>query len=227
MIFEKIKIFDGFMKAGIYTFVNPYSYLKIRNYARVDKIDSIMVDGIVAVIIFKLLGFKCKRQSFDMTSLAPMVFKWASEENKKIALIGAQIGVAEKAAQFFIGQYPAANFTYIRDGYFKNDAEFSECARYLSAHVKPDIVIVGMGAPLQEEFLVELKSLGWQGLGFTCGGFLHQTACKGIKYYPDTINKLNLRWVYRMYDEPKLIKRYVFDYPKFFFFVVYDLLKKK
>ena len=48
--------------------------------------------------------------------------------------------------------------------------------------------------------------------GMTCGGFLHQTA-NNIKYYPNWIDRFNLRGFYRMYDEPYLIKRYFVWYP--------------
>ena len=44
------------------------------------------------------------------------------------------------------------------------------------------------------------------GIGFTCGGFLHQTAQR-MNYYPDWINKYNLRAFYRLYKEKGLFKR--------------------
>ena len=86
-----------------------------------------------------------------------------------------------------------------------------------------------MGTPFQEQFLVDLKNLGWIGAGYTCGGFIHQTAAN-IKYYPEFFNTYNLRWLYRMIDEPKLIKRYLILYPKstflfFFDFIIYKFLK--
>lgn len=37
--------------------------------------------------------------------------------------------------------------------------------------LNPDLVVVGMGAPLQEKFLVDLVGLGWRGRGYTCGVF--------------------------------------------------------
>ena len=46
------------------------------------------------------------------------------------------------------------------------------------------------------------------GVGFTCGGFIHQTANNEIEYYPLWIDRMNLRFVYRMYKETYR-KRYV------------------
>jgi exopolysaccharide biosynthesis WecB/TagA/CpsF family protein len=92
--------------------------------------------------------------------------------------------------------------------------------------LNPDIVVCGMGTPLQEQFLVDLQDTGWNGIGYTCGGFLHQTA-GDIQYYPKWVDKYNLRWVYRIYDEPVLFKRYFGDYPKFFWYFMIDYIEYK
>jgi N-acetylglucosaminyldiphosphoundecaprenol N-acetyl-beta-D-mannosaminyltransferase len=84
-----------------------------------------------------------------------------------------------------------------------------------------------MGSPNQENFLIELANEGWNGSGYTCGGFFHQTSKKGIQYYPTWCDKYNLRWMYRMYDEPKLIKRYVWHYPIFIFIFIFDMIVYK
>ena len=112
------------------------------------------------------------------------------------------------------------NVLRYRDGYFSDKEREDELDLLIKDN--PDIVIVGMGTPLQEFFLRDLRELGWQGTGFTCGGYLHQSS-NGIDYYPKLIDKLNLRWLYRIYDEPKLFKRYTVDYSKFIFLFAYDV----
>ena len=37
---------------------------------------------------------------------------------------------------------------------------------------------------MQENFLLKVKNAGYQGVGFTCGGFIHQTSKNEIDYYP-------------------------------------------
>ena len=54
---------------------------------------------------------------------------------------------------------------------------------------------------MQEQFLIKVKRIGYQGIGFTCGGFIHQTSKNEIDYYPAWIDKINLRFIYRMYKE--------------------------
>ncbi|HCI5759941.1 TPA: WecB/TagA/CpsF family glycosyltransferase, partial [Klebsiella pneumoniae] len=95
------------------------------------------------------------------------------------------------------------------------------------SELEPDIIIVGMGTPAQDIFLQEMFMSKWTGVAFSCGGFLHQTAKNGSTYYPDFFNKYNLRWMYRMIDEPKLVSRYLFGYPKSILFFLFDLMRFK
>ena len=66
-----------------------------------------------------------------------------------------------------------------------------------------------MGALMQEKFLLKVKDAGYQGIGFTCGGFIHQTSKNEIDYYPAWVDKTNLCFLYRMWKEPHTRKRYL------------------
>ena len=59
------------------------------------------------------------------------------------------------------------------------------------------------------QVFVKVKNAGYQGVGFTCGGFIHQTSQNEIDYYPAWVDKTNLRFVYRMWKEPHTRKRYM------------------
>ena len=73
----------------------------------------------------------------------------------------------------------------------------------------PDFLIVGMGMLAQERFLLRVRDAGFRGIGFTCGGFIHQTARNEIDYYPGWVDRMNLRFLYRMYREKHTRKRYM------------------
>ena len=75
--------------------------------------------------------------------------------------------------------------------------------------MNPDFLIVGMGVLMQERFLLKVRDSGYQGIGFTCGGFIHQTAKDEIDYYPGWVDRMNLRFLYRMYKEKHTRKRYI------------------
>ena len=82
-------------------------------------------------------------------------------------------------------------------------------AEFPIVELNPDFLIVGMGALMQEKFLLKVKKMGYQGIGFTCGGFVHQTAMNRMHYYPNWVDKMNLRFVYRMYKEKHTRTRYL------------------
>ncbi|MEH6492913.1 WecB/TagA/CpsF family glycosyltransferase [Halopseudomonas sp.] len=210
------------------TFLNPYSYLHYRKEPeKFKEFDTIFFDGILLAKLASFLYRKpISRVSFDMTSMAPSVFEFALKHDKTLALIGAEPGVVEIAAEVFKNEYSKLRIKTTRHGYFKNEAEAAEYINDLN-HLNPDIVVVGMGTPKQEEFISKLLSTGWRGAAFTCGGFFHQTASRGKSYYPPLIDKFNLRFLYRMYDEPKLIKRYFLSYPKSLILFITDTVKSR
>lgn len=205
----------------ITTFLNPFSYILARNNKEQLSSFNVKIDGGLLVLILKCFGLKAKRESFDMTSLAPLIFNDAIRENKSIYFIGTKPKVIDLAIDNIKSQFPELNICGYRDGYL-NDEQRELVLRDISKK-NPDYVICGMGTPLQEQFLIDLQEVGWKGQGYTCGGFLHQTA-NGIEYYPKWITKFGLRAFYRMYDEPKLLKRYFIDYPKAIIIIIYDLI---
>ncbi len=209
---------------NITTFLNPFSYLLARDNKSQLEAFNIKIDGGILVLILNLFGFKCKRKSFDMTSLAPVVFNDAINNNKSIYFIGTKPNVIDLAIKNIQNQFVDLNICGYSDGYIDQDQRLVVFDAINS--LKADYVICGMGTPLQEQFLIDLQKSGWAGKGYTCGGFLHQTA-NGIQYYPSWVNTLGLRAFYRMYDEPTLIGRYFIDYPKAIVIILYDLIKEK
>ncbi|MCE2613632.1 WecB/TagA/CpsF family glycosyltransferase [Flavobacteriaceae bacterium D16] len=213
---------EGYKKE-IITFLNPYSYLFFRkNTTLFRDFDRIYLDGIILVKALRAIGVRAERRSFDMTSIAPEIFQLCVKEKKNIYFIGSDSKSIEKFIQVIKSNYPDLNILGWRSGYFQTPEE-REATQETIAKLNPDFLVVGMGTPLQEVFLKEVRAAGWQGTGFTCGGFIHQTAA-GLHYYPKWSNKLNLRWLYRIWDEPKLLNRYLLQYPKFVALYIFDLL---
>lgn len=211
----------------IVSFLNPYSYLVMRKEEKLYKeIDSFYCDGILFAKAMRLTGKAFERVSFDMTSLAPKVLQNAEQKGLSVFIMGSEPGIVDRAAVLFRELYPDLKLAGLRHGFFNSDTERLDFLQELCA-ASPDIVIVGMGAPAQERFIVDLKATGWKGAAFTCGGFLHQTASSGLHYYPCWADRFNLRWLYRMYDEPKLVKRYFIYYPLFLIIFLYDVCISK
>ncbi|MDC6387790.1 WecB/TagA/CpsF family glycosyltransferase [Maribacter sp. PR1] len=216
---------QSYKQNGLHTFINPFSYLKIRNRGILENFDFIYVDGFLLVSILGLLGVKVSRKSFDMTSLAKKVFIDSVEKNKSVYFIGSTKEAIGSFIHIVRRNFPKMNIVGNRNGYFENEKERKNTIKTIIT-LNPDILVVGMGTPFQEIFLLDLYKAGWVGCGYTCGGFIHQTT-SGIEYYPSFFNKYNLRWLYRIYDEPKLVKRYLFFYPLSLLLIIFDFFKCK
>ena len=206
------------------TFLNPFTYIMARKNKSYLETFNIEMDGGLLVFILNVFGFHFERRSFDMTSLAPIVFNEAIQKNKTIYFIGTKPKVIDLAINNIQQQFPKLNICGFRDGYIQFEERNAVFDQIISLNA--DYVICGMGAPLQEKFLIDLQKSGWAGIGYTCGGFLHQTAI-GIQYYPRWVNNLGLRAFFRMYDEPKLIRRYFIDYPYAIVIIFYDLIRDR
>lgn len=213
---------NNFLDNKITTFINHYSYLIARkNQELFLEFDNIYSDGIVFCIFLRLVGVKNKRISFDMTSLAPQVFGAAEKGSQSIYFIGGENGIAEAAVEKIIVSYPSLKVSGMRSGFFTSKLERMTVLDEIFK-MNPDVIISSMGTPYQEQFLVDLRKAGWKGTAYTSGGFFHQTAKAGLQYYPPWMNYFNLRWAFRILDEPKLIRRYTIDFIKFVFLFSYD-----
>ena len=208
---ETLSLDEVFTKQGrIYTFLNPVSYLSaLDNKAMFARFNGIFADGSILVAAIRTVyGRSVTRRSFDMTSMAPELLSFAEKNRKTVYVVASRQEQVEKAVGVFKERYPDLCFSGYRNGYFVSEAEMDKEAECIAA-LNPDFLIVGMGIVMQERFLLKVHEKGYRGIGFTCGGFIHQTAKNEIDYYPAWADKLNLRFVYRMYKEKHTRKRYL------------------
>jgi len=222
-LYKILKSNSNIEEGKLYSFINPYSYLLLRHSKLLDDINAVFIDGgFLALIMSLVFRQRIQRISFDMTSLAPQVFKNAEMTGDSIYFVGSKDEEIVNFISRIKEAYPKLIIAGYRNGYFEADEYEKELESICLA--EPKIIVVGMGTPIQEKFLIDCRNKGWLGTGFTCGGFFHQTA-KSILYYPLWIDKYNLRWMYRIYDEPKLLRRYMIDYTWFLFVFAYDVVK--
>jgi len=206
-----------FSDARIVTFLNPYSLLQIhQSDVDLTKFDKICIDGIALKLFLDKVfgGTSIDRMSFDFTSVAHLVFENAATASQHGFILGSDSDSNHAFLTKVSEMFPGIKLEG-RSGYFDNDAALTDCINSLSAS-DYDFVVIGMGAVKQEEVAIKLKESGFRGRIYTCGGFIHQTALNGGEYYPAWVDKLNLRFAYRMFKEPSTIKRYLLDYPKSF-----------
>ena len=197
----------------ILTFVNPGACDLANKHADYTKLleqfDVVGCDGIGMVKAAQACGLTgIKRESADFSSLMGPIFNWASENNRSVGFIGGKPSVAENATSIIQQKFSDLDIVACFTGY---EPDPDKALTYFTDNLT-ELVICGMGAPLQEKFLIRLVANGWHGIGVTCGGFLDQTTTS-ITYYPAWIDRLELRFLYRLIKEPRrLWRRYLVDY---------------
>src|SRR5680860_236630 len=149
-------------------------------------------------------------------------------ENQRIFLLGAEEGVARKAALQLKEAFPNINIVGAEEGIIRNqksDINNQELFRHINK-TKPNILLVAFGAPKQEIWISEnLKTIPSVKLAIGVGGSFDFISGK-IKRAPQFLRKLELEWVWRLILEPKRIIRIYNATVKFSFLILKKALSK-
>ena len=134
-----------------------------------------------------------------------------------VALLGAREGVAEQCADVWQRRFPALRIVDTYHGYFDKtpgSAENEAVIARLNA-AQPDILIVGFGMPLQEQWLRENGPRLHARVVLPVGAafdYLTGTVRRGPRWMTDH----GLEWLARLVIEPRrLWRRYVVGNPLF------------
>ena len=137
-----------------------------------------------------------------------------------IYLLGAAPGVAEKARERLSAEFPETKIVGADHGFFLMPEEESAVIARINA-AKPDILLVAMGVPRQEEWIVGHRAQLSCGVAIGVGG-LFDFASGRIPRAPLWMRKLRIEWTYRLYNEPvRLFRRYIIGNPLFILRVIF------
>ena len=144
----------------------------------------------------------------------------------KIFLLGAAEGVAVKAMdeinkaigrEIVIGAYsPSYGF----------ETDEQECEELVNIVNKSgaNVLLVGVGAPKQEKWIVKYRDQMPNVDIFMALGATIDFEAKTLKRAPIFLQKIGLEWLYRCLKEPKrLFKRYFIDDMQFFYYFALQL----
>ena len=174
----------------------------------------VIPDGIGVQLGLMIMGHKVKRiPGIEFAKRLLMEF-----QGRPVALVGAKPEILSKAVENLKNELPNLNLVYVQDGYF-NDAE--QILNDVSAK-KPELVLVALGSPKQEEFIYRLKKMLPDALMIGVGGSFDVWSGV-VERAPEIYRKLWLEWLYRTVKEPKRFKRIFPALPLF----VLKVLKEK
>lgn len=174
--------------------------------------DLILTDGKPLIWISKWYGIPIK-EKISGSDLFPHLCSLAARSNYRMYFLGATEGVAAKAAENLRKRFSSLQVvgTYSPPfGFEKDDAEMEKIKRQIK-NAKPHILIVGLGCPKQELFILHHKDELGVPISLGLGASLDFEA-RNIKRAPKWMADHGLEWIYRIIQDPKrLAKRYLVD----------------
>jgi len=142
--------------------------------------------------------------------LAEEILKLADERGEKVFLLGAQTGIAEKAALEMASKYPHAHFMSYA-GAQTVKVEKSEEASMTIAKIngfEPDYLLVAYGSPWQDIWIEENRPYLRVRVAMGVGGTLDEWAGV-VANCLARMDKIGLKWMWRVLHEPWRWKRVV------------------
>lgn len=133
-------------------------------------------------------------------------------ENLSFYLLGGTEDVNAKATDVLQNMYPNLRIVGRRNGYFSREEEPAVIAAINAT--KPDVLWVGLGKPLEQEFCVRNQASLNAAWVITCGGCYNYITGDYARA-PKWMQKANLEWVHRAATRPRqLLWRYLTTTPK-------------
>lgn len=147
------------------------------------------------------------------------------DQGMSLFLLGSRPGVADAAAARLQERYPGLRIAGTQDGYFAKTGTENDAVVARLNQVRPDVVLVGFGMPLQERWIEDnLDRLGPMVL-LTCGAGIDYAAGE-VRRGPQFLVDNHMEWLARLWVEPKrLWKRYLLGNPQFLALVLWERMR--
>lgn len=171
------------------------------------------IDGMPLILLANLLGVPLRRENrATYLDFFPILASRAAKENWRLFYLGSKPGVAVRAATKLRQRYPGLQIL-THHGYFNRD-RLSEENQTVIAEINayaPHVLMVGMGMPLQETWILENRGDTCANVIFSAGALMDYVA--GEKPTPPRwLATLYLEWMYRLCSEPRrLWRRYLVE----------------
>ncbi len=170
----------------------------------------VIADGLPVVLAARLFGDRVPERVAG-SDLVPAVFGAASRDAPLgVFLLGAGPGVAERAARRIEAEYAGVRVRGVYSPPLGFERDPAENERILArvAEARPDVLLVGLGAPKQELWVHTHRERIAAPVALCIGATIDFLAGEKPRA-PSWMRRLGLEWVHRMASEPRrLVPRY-------------------
>ncbi len=193
----------------------------------INEADIVLVDGVGILFANRFLNNDKLLERIKGIDLIYKICESDFIKDYKIYLLGAGEGIAKKAAKVLTKKYAHLNIVGAEEGIpksifnknpnyrlqitnpeFRNDFEkLNEKLVEKINKVQPDILFVAFGASKQEKWIYEnLKKMPSVKIAIGVGGSFDFISGK-IRRAPRIVQRMGLEWLWRLFLEPKRIRR--------------------
>ncbi|WP_440873953.1 WecB/TagA/CpsF family glycosyltransferase [Thalassotalea sp. PLHSN55] len=199
-------------------FINVNSInLALKNatfYQQLQQADHLLADGSGMRLAAKSAGYLLEDNN-NGTDMLPHLCKSCIAHKKSLFLLGSAPGVADKTAKNLQAQFRGLNIAGTAHGYFSDNETAQLIADINDSGC--DILLVAMGSPMQEQWLLAHKHKLHCQSALAVGGLFDFYSGR-ISRSPMWLRELGLEWLWRLAKEPVAkFNRYVIGNPLFLF----------
>jgi N-acetylglucosaminyldiphosphoundecaprenol N-acetyl-beta-D-mannosaminyltransferase len=184
--------------------------------ALVNQCELVICDGYGLKWGARLLGQSIPER-FTQADLLPLLAELACRRNFTLFFLGGRRGVAEKAAARLKERFPTIRIVGAHHGFFDNASGGPENESVIQAinAVKPHILLIGLGMPLQDRWMIENWDRLEVNIAMTCGALFEYVSGETPRG-PRWMTDHGLEWLARLAVEPRrLWRRYLVGNPLF------------
>lgn len=168
--------------------------------------NSLLRDGAGMAVLCRQLGLD-PGLNMNGTDFIPDLL--TARPEKQVVLFGSEATASAAAANALRAR--GINVTATLDGFQTQPSYIAEACRR-----KPEIIILGMGMPQQEQIAVQLRDALEHPCLIVNGGAIIDFLAKRIRRAPKLMQNLGLEWSWRLFNEPvRLFSRYIIGNPLF------------
>jgi len=190
--------------------------------ASVNRGDLVLPDGIGLKIAGRMLG-RPILENLNGTDFIPRLLHRAKQRAWSVYLFGAEPPVVEECYHRLTSTYPGLKIVGYHHGHVRR-GEDQQVVEDINAK-SPDILLVALGSPLQEEWISRNAPQLRAGVCFAVGGLFDFISGR-FRRAPDLVRRIGAEHLYRFVQDPRTKwRRLIIEQPLFLFLVVKARLK--
>lgn len=203
---ERIKIVIGHHNLHSAFLMTDPSNGTFRQFYR--EANLVHADGMGIIWMGRMYGLPCKgSHRTGYLDWRPLLFGLANELSWRIFYVGGRTGDGIRVGERLRAEWPKIKLDY-HHGFFQkgpNSDEERALVKKVNAF-EPDLLLVGLGMPLQEHWILRNRPMLDVPVILPCGGFFDYLIGRAPTP-PRWVGRLSLEWAYRTITSPRRLVR--------------------